>query len=89
MILWNKIKIIHKIIDKSLDMLNIIHIFVSTKGVKNMAKTRKYHIGCSGSGWGIWNNDGKKVMSCFSHYHAVEALYNLMGWNWNPSKYRG
>ncbi len=53
-----------------------------------MAKTRKYHIGCSGSGWGIWNSDGDKVMSCSSHYHAVESLYNLMGWNWNPSKYK-
>ena len=70
-------------------ILNIFHIFVSTKGVKNMAKERKYRIGCSGSGFGIWETaTGRKVMSCYNHYHAVESLYKLMGWNWNPSKYR-
>ena len=53
-----------------------------------MAQERKYKIGCSGSGWGIWDNEGKKVMWCRSHYDAVENLYHLMGWNWNPSKYR-
>lgn len=54
-----------------------------------MAQERKYKIGCSGSGWGIWNTlTGKKVMWCRSHYHAVESLYNLMGWKWSPKKYR-
>ncbi|MBO7300335.1 MAG: hypothetical protein J6U53_02880 [Tidjanibacter sp.] len=54
-----------------------------------MAKERKYRIGCSGSGFGIWETaTGRKVMSCYNHYHAVESLYKLMGWNWNPSKYR-
>ena len=54
-----------------------------------MAQKRIYKIGCSGSGWGIWNTEtGHKVMSCCSHYHAVESLYNLMGWKWNPAKYR-
>lgn len=53
-----------------------------------MTGTRKYRIDCSGSGWGIWDSNGSKVMSCCSHYHAVESLYQLMGWNWNPSKYR-
>lgn len=53
-----------------------------------MAQDRKYHINRSGSGWGIWAADGHKVMSCYSHYHAVECLYNLMGWNWNPAKYK-
>ena len=51
-------------------------------------EARKYHIGRSGSGWGIWNNEGNKVMSCYSHFNAVENLYKLMGWNFNPSKYR-
>ena len=56
----------------------------------SMAQERKYKIGCSGSGWGIWETaTGNKVMSCRSHYHAVESLYGLMGWAWNPSKYRG
>ena len=54
-----------------------------------MAQIRKYEIGCSGSGWGIWATlDGHKVMSCCSHRHAVESLYALMGWKWNPDKYR-
>ena len=53
-----------------------------------MAQARKYRIGCSGSGWGIWDADGHKVMSCYTHYDAVEKLYRLMGWNWDPSKYR-
>lgn len=53
-----------------------------------MAQERKYRISRSGSGWGIWASNGLKVMSCYSHRHAVESLYNLMGWNWNPAKYR-
>ena len=56
----------------------------------DMTNERKYKIGCAGSGWAIWSTTtGEKVMQCRSHYHAVESLYNLMGWNWNPSKYRG
>ena len=55
-----------------------------------MAQARKYRIGRSASGWGIWESaTGNKVMSCYSHYHAVESLYNLMGWRRNPAKYRG
>lgn len=53
-----------------------------------MTQERKYKIGCSGSGWGIWDNEGKKVMWCHSHYAAVESLYNLMGWKWSADKYR-
>ena len=54
-----------------------------------MAQIRKYEIGRSGSGWGIWATlDGHKVMSCYPHRHAVESLYALMGWKWNPDKYR-
>ena len=52
-------------------------------------QTRKYRIGCSGSGWGIWSTeDGHKVMSCYSHFDAVEKLYQLMGWRFDPAKYR-
>ena len=77
-------------LSKKLRILNISSIFVSTKGVKDMAQARKYRIGRSASGWGIWESaTGNKVMSCYSHYHAVESLYNLMGWRWNPAKYRG
>lgn len=54
-----------------------------------MAQIRKYEIGRSGSGWGIWATlDGHKVVSCYSHRHAVESLYALMCWKWNPDKYR-
>lgn len=51
-----------------------------------MKNNRKYNIGCSGSGWGIWNSEGSKVCSCFSRTHALETLYELMGWN-KPSKW--
>ena len=75
---------------QKLRILNKSTIFVSRNKGLNMAQTRKYKISCSGSGWGLWNTEtGEKVMSCCSHYHAVESLYNLMGWKWNPSKYRG
>lgn len=53
-----------------------------------MIQDRKYHIGRSGSGWGIWDNEGKKVKGCYSHYNAVETLYSLMRWEFNPAKYR-
>lgn len=53
-----------------------------------MTLTRKYNIGRSGSGWGIWNSEGKKVMSCYNHYNAVESLYELMGWRFDPVKYK-
>lgn len=53
-----------------------------------MAQVRKYHISRSGSGWGIWDAEGKKVMGCCSHYVAVKSLYELMGWSWDPAKYR-
>ena len=36
---WKKIKIIHKIIDKCLDILNIFHIFVIRKGDNNEGET--------------------------------------------------
>lgn len=53
-----------------------------------MATERKYHISRSGSGWGIWDSTGRKVKSCYSHFNAVECLYELMGWTFNPSKYQ-
>ena len=75
-------KKIHKIIVINLGILNIVHIFVSTKGVKNMAKTRKYQIGCSGSGWGIWEiASGRKIKGFGqSRIAALEFWYELEGW---------
>ena len=86
--MWKIIKIIHIFIGEILYILNIIHIFVLSKEMKDMAQERKYRIGCSGSGWGIWDADGHKVMSCYSHFDAVEKLYQLMGWRFDPAKYR-
>ena len=46
-----------------------------------MAQTRKYKIGCSGRGWGIWDDEGHKVMWYRSHYHAVGIWdYELRSW---------
>ena len=53
-----------------------------------MAQARKYHISRSGSGWGIWDINGKKVMGCKYHCMAVKSLYELMGWDWDPARYR-
>lgn len=53
-----------------------------------MAQIRKYEIGCSGSGWGIWaTSNGKKIKNCTSRYDAVKSLYELMGWYFNPAKF--
>ena len=55
---------------------------------KDMAQNRKYHIGCSGSGWGIWEiATGKKVMGfgC-RRIAALEAWYELEGWT-KPAKW--
>lgn len=51
-----------------------------------MNQNRKYNIGRSGSGWGIWDSNGSKVCSCISRFHALETLYELMGWN-KPNKW--
>lgn len=47
-----------------------------------MARERKYQIGCSGSGWGVWEiATGNKVASCGrSRYAALDAWYELEGW---------
>ena len=44
--------------------------------------TRKYKIGCSGSGWGVWEiATGRKVASCgMSRFSALDAWYELEGW---------
>ena len=60
----------------------MIHIFVSRKGGKDMAQTRKYKVGCSGSGWGVWEiATGKKVRGFGrSRISALEYWYELEGW---------
>lgn len=53
-----------------------------------MIQERKYHVSRSGSGWGIWDAVGNKVKSCGTRYNAVKTLYEMMGWTFNPSKFR-
>jgi hypothetical protein len=47
-----------------------------------MAQTRKYKVGCSGSGWGIWEiATGNKVASFGrSRLSALEKWYELESW---------
>ena len=57
-----------------------------------MEATRKYEVGASGSGWGVWDNEtGRKIASFTSRsigrIEALRYLYYLNGWNWNKSKY--
>lgn len=52
-----------------------------------MTKNRKYQIGCSGSGWGIWTiATGEKVKSCRSRIDALETWYEMEGWR-KPAKW--
>lgn len=58
----------------------------------DMAQNRKYEVGASGSGWGVWNNETGKKVATFSgrsigRYQALRYLYHLNGWDWNKSKY--
>ena len=47
-----------------------------------MAKTRRYKVGCSGSGWGLWEiATGNKVRGFGrSRIAALEYWYELEGW---------
>jgi len=56
-----------------------------------MAVTRKYTVNAGGSGWGVWDADGRKVASFtarpIGRYQALRYLYMLNGWNWERSRY--
>ena len=57
-----------------------------------MNATRKYEVGASGSGWGVWDNEtGRKVASFTSRpigrFEALRYLYELNCWDWSKSKY--
>ena len=56
-----------------------------------MATTKKYTVNAGGSGWGVWDVDGRKVASFTSRpigrYQALRYLYMLNGWNWESSRY--
>ena len=56
-----------------------------------MTQNRKYEVGCSGSGWGVWNAEGIKVKSYtgrnIGRFQALRYLYFLNGWDWSRSKY--
>ena len=67
-------------------MSNICTIFVvqskRNNTMNNSAyKPKQYEVGCSGSGWGVWNiNTNEKVESCGDRLQALELMYNLNGW---------
>lgn len=42
---------------------------------------RKYMIGCSGSGWGVWALTGEKIAVCRDRIAALEKWYALEGWS--------
>ena len=67
---------------QKLRILNISSIFVSTKGVKDMANKRKYQVSRSACGWGIWEvATGKKVQGFGrDRIAALEKWYELEGW---------
>ena len=47
-----------------------------------MAKERKYKIGCSGCGWGLWEIATGKHIASFgrNRYAALEKWFELEGW---------
>lgn len=52
-----------------------------------MKRIAKYRMGCSGSGWGIWNFEtGEKIEACGTRLNALERLYELNGWR-KPEKW--
>ena len=59
-----------------------MYYFCNTNKEDNdMAQARKYSIGCSGSGWGVWSNEThQKVADCCSRYAALSKWYELEGW---------
>jgi len=80
-----------------LHILNKCHIFVLAikvicKVLNTMVQERKYEVGASGSGWGVWDSKtGNKVASFTSRaigrFQALKCLYELNGWDWSRSKY--
>ena len=47
-----------------------------------MAQARKYKVGCSGLGWGVWEIATGKHIASFgrNRYAALEKWYELEGW---------
>lgn len=79
-------------------VIDLLCIFVSAKEIekdiithKDMTQNRKYEVGCSGSGWGVWDAEGNKVATfsgrSIGRYEALRHLYHLNNWDWNKSKY--
>lgn len=56
-----------------------------------MVRNRQYEVGCGGSGWGVWDADGHKIIGFTSRtigrYEALKYMYMLYGWDFNRSKY--
>ena len=70
--------------------INVLPLYQQNE--RDMTQTRKYSVGASGSGWGVWDNEtGSKIMGFGSRqigrYKALRYMYELYGWNWERSKY--
>ena len=56
-----------------------------------MTQNRKYEIGRSASGWGVWDANGVKVKGFgnrdMNRLEALKYMYMLYGWDFNRSKY--
>lgn len=57
-----------------------------------MTNNRKYEVGASGSGWGVWNTETHQKVQGFTsapigRFYALRYLYILNGWDWLKSKY--
>ena len=66
----------------------ILYYFCNNKTDDTMANTRKYRVGCAGSGWGIWEIATGNKIAGFGQNRiaALEAWYDLEGWR-KPSRW--
>ena len=87
--IWKIIKIIHKIIVKSLDILNIFHIFViRNKEVTMKAILGQYYYAPHRRSYGVWQWDwvsekgasGRFVKDFCTKEEAREYVWAMNGW---------
>lgn len=71
-------------------VIYLYYLCINERGII-MVNERKYKIGCAGSGWGVWDNAGKKIKGFtgrpVGRFMALKYMYELYGWDWSKSKY--